>query len=209
MLPCPSYGNNNRPSLCHWKWRQLCFLPACLIYGQLAILDHWHHQHHQHKRYHQDHCCHHQNNQCNWCLLNPSSLKLWTWVALVMRSNCNFPLFSIFKLNSGKSGRNSLLSWHAVHPDSELGNCIKVGIAWLSSYGQFVAGVIYGHDMSMQMMACGKWPTIIASVVVFVIKYNLLLQNNTSRAALETCSLEAQFMHFLWKYIILLQYKIL
>ena len=148
------------------------------------------------------------NSQCNWCLLNPSMLKLWTWVALVMRSNCNFPLFSIFKLNSGKSGRNSLLSWHAVHPDSELGNCIKVGIAWLSSYGQFVAGVIYKHDMSMQMMACGKWPTIIASVVV-VIKYKFLLQNNTSRAALETCSVEAQFMHFLWKYIILLQYKTL
>ena len=51
-------------------------------------------------------------------------------------------------------------------------------------YGQFVPGVIYGHDMSMQMMACGKWPTIIASVIV--IKYN-------SKA-------EIELTYFAWKY---------
>ena len=160
MLPCPSYGNNNHPSLCHWKWRQLCFLPTCLIYGRLAILDHWHHGHHQQRQhhrptsYHQGNCDR-ENSRCkfndviSFCCNLVSWNYIRTWI--VMRSNCDFPLFSISKFQLRKSGHNSLLAVHA-----EVRNCIKVDIAWLSSYGQFVPGVIYGHDMSMQMMACRK-----------------------------------------------------
>ena len=108
--PCPSYGNNNHPSLCHRKWRQLCFLPTRLIYGLLATLDHWHPQHWQPNWHHQDH--HEHDEHCDRPSVETANCS--------GRCNCDFTLFSIFKLNLKNW---SQLSWH-VH---EVRKCIKVG----------------------------------------------------------------------------------
>ena len=149
--PCPSYGNNNHPSLCHRKWRQLCFLPTRLIYGLLATLDHWHPQHWQPNWHHQDH--HEHDEHCDRPSVETANCS--------GRCNCDFTLFSIFKLKLNQKLVTIVLTRPRGPKVHQSG-----WFAWLCSYGQFVPGVIYGHDTSMQMMACEKYPTIISVVII-------------------------------------------
>ena len=143
-LPCPSYRNNNRPSLCHWKWRQLCFLPSQLIYERLTILDHRRHQYLQPKS---------PSNQLLKSQSQPVQLRGRTVHSHIYPIKFPFPGVLNFQLKT-------LTSWSedksALH---EVQKCIKVGDCASRDFAPMVnlyRGVIYGHDMSMQMMAQRK-----------------------------------------------------
>ena len=133
--PCPSYGNNNHPSLCHRKWRQLCFLPTRLIYGLLATLDHWHPQHWQPNWHHQDH--HEHDEHCDRPSVETANCS--------GRCNCDFTLFSIFKLNL-KTGHNCLDTSTRFESASKRVVCVTLLLWSICTRGNIRARYVNAND---------------------------------------------------------------